>query len=98
MTSIRIARLAFLLVLGPIPPTSAQSITDQEAYEIAKDAYIYAYPLVLQDLTSQQVTNVAEPKFPNAPLNQFSHAQAFPPADMKIVVRPNADTSTRPQT
>jgi hypothetical protein len=96
MTSIRIAALAFLLVLGPIPPTSAESITEQEAYEIAKDACIYAYPLVLQDLTNQQVTNVAEPKFPNAPLNQFSHAQTFPPADMKIVVRPNADTLYSP--
>jgi hypothetical protein len=37
------------------------SLSEQDAYEIAREAYIYAYPLVLQDITRQKATNVAEP-------------------------------------
>jgi hypothetical protein len=29
---------------------SAQNVSKQEAYEIAKDAYVYAYPLMLTDV------------------------------------------------
>ena len=77
---------------------SAQNISDQEAREIVKDAYVYAYPLVLTYLTAVQTTNYAEPTgIPTeAPLNQFSHAREFPPADFKSVVRPNADTLYSP--
>jgi len=82
--------LAFTL----ISPASAQQITEQQAYEIAKDAYVYAYPLVLEYVTKIQGTNYAEPTgIPaQSPFNQFGHARAFPPADFKAVVRPNADT------
>ena len=82
--------LAFTL----ISPASAQPITEQQAYEIAKDAYVYAYPLVLEYVTKIQGTNYVEPTgIPaQSPFNQFGHARAFPPADFKIVVRPNADT------
>src|SRR5215470_10899058 len=77
---------------------SAQNVSDQEAREIVKDAYVYAYPLVLTYLTAVQTTNYAEPTgIPTeAPLNQFSHAREFPPADFKSVVRPNADTLYSP--
>jgi hypothetical protein len=73
---------------------SAQNASDQEAYGIARDAYIYAYPLVLMDVFMRQGTNYAEPTgiVTQAPYNQFSHARAFPPADFKAVVRPNVDT------
>jgi len=82
--------LAFIL----IAQASAQLISEQQAYEIAKDAYVYAYPLVLEYVTKIQGTNYAEPTgIPaQSPFNQFGHARAFPPADFKIVVRPNADT------
>jgi hypothetical protein len=69
-------------------------VSDQEAYEIAKDAYVYAYPLVLQDVTIRQLANFAEPTgiVGQGPFNRFSHAAAFPPADFKAVVRANVDT------
>ena len=51
--------LAFTLMLNS--PASAQGVSDQEAYEIAKDAYVYAYPLVLTHLTAKQTTNYAGP-------------------------------------
>jgi hypothetical protein len=83
-----------VLVLSLTAPASAQRISEQEAYEIAREAYIYAYPLVLMHVSFQQFTNYAEPTgiVTRAPYNQFSHAKAFPPADFKTVVRPNVDT------
>jgi hypothetical protein len=74
--------------------TPAAKLTEQEAYEIAKDAYVYAYPLVLNDATVRQLTNFAEPTgiVGQGPFNRFSHATTFPPADFKAVVRANVDT------
>jgi hypothetical protein len=76
------------------------AVTEQEAYEIAKDAYVYAYPLLLADVTLRQQTNFTEPtgKLCQAPLNQFSHATKFTPPDWKVVVRPNVDTLYSPAT
>jgi hypothetical protein len=73
---------------------SPKNISEQEMYEIAKDAYVYAYSLVLMHAFMQQGTNYAEPTglVTQAPYNQFSHAKEFPPANYKAVVRANVDT------
>ena len=86
--------LAFAQTFSSTVPASAQSISEQEAYEIAKEAHVYAYPLLLMDVFMRQGTNYAEPTgiVTQAPYNQFSHARAFPPADFKAVVRANVDT------
>lgn len=88
--------LAVTLMPGPVAP--AQTVSDQETYQIAKDAYVYSYPLVLTYLTAVQTTNYAEPTgIPTqAPVNQFSHAREFTPVDFKAVVRPNMDTLYSP--
>lgn len=72
-----------------------QMASPEEAQEIARDAYIYAYPLVLMELTRRQMTNYAtQPgNIPGVgPLNRFIHVREFPDPAMKIVIRPNADT------
>ncbi|HTZ53561.1 MAG TPA: DUF1254 domain-containing protein [Candidatus Acidoferrum sp.] len=66
--------------------------SNDEALEIARDAYIYAYPMVVMEVTRRVGTNVAEPTGINAPVNQFAHVRAFPDPSMTMVVRPNADT------
>ncbi|MDB4965241.1 MAG: hypothetical protein JWN44_930 [Myxococcales bacterium] len=67
--------------------------TSEDAYEIALEAYTYLYPLVLMEVTRKQMTNCERPdEEGHAPLNAFSHLRAFPSADNKLVVRPNADT------
>jgi hypothetical protein len=73
---------------------TSQRLSEQEAYEIARDAYVYAYPLLLMDLSVKQATNFAAPTgmVTQAPFNQFSHARAFPPADRKTAVRADVDT------
>jgi hypothetical protein len=66
--------------------------TEQRIFEISVQAYIYAYPMVMMELTRQIGTNVLAPAGPLAPMNQFAHLQAFPDHTFREVVRPNADT------
>lgn len=76
-----------------VPAASAQqAVSADEAREIARDTFIYAYPLVLSEVTFRVGKNVVEPTETSAPINQFGHARAFPDPNFTIVVRPNADT------
>jgi hypothetical protein len=100
----KIALAAVALICTTALPASIRaqisSVSEGEAYEIAKDGYVYAYPLLLSDLSLRQQTNFVEPtgRLAQAPLNQFSHAREFTPADWKVVVRPNVDTLYSPAT
>lgn len=95
-----IPTVAAALLLGaapaqpqPTPAASAAALTEEEAVRIATDAYIYAYPLVLMDVTRRQMTNHAEPRpIGVGPANRFNHAQAFAAEGFTEVVRPNVDT------
>lgn len=70
------------------------NLTEAEASEIAMEAYIYAYPLVLMEVTRRTMTNVAKPDTitGKAPMNLFGHKSTFPDASFTDVVRANADT------
>ena len=71
--------LAFAGILcanQPAPP---------EIRAIAEEAYVFAYPLVVMDLTRQDALQAA-------PTNFFLHAPAFPDDHFRGVIRPNADT------
>src|SRR5215475_7950667 len=76
----------------------AQGASDQKAYEIARDAYLYAYPIVTMDVSMRQSTNVPNANtIPlRAPINQFAHARAYPRAEDRDVVRYNFDTLYSP--
>ncbi|MBC7997078.1 MAG: DUF1254 domain-containing protein [Leptolyngbya sp.] len=68
-------------------------VTEQEAYDIATDAYAYFYPMVTMEVTRRQCTNHGIGAVPGfGPANLFSHMRAYPDADFKTVVRPNFDT------
>ncbi len=67
-------------------------IDQQDAHAIGLTAYLYFYPLVSMELTRRQLTNVARPEGMHGPMNGFVSLAAFPPAEMKAVVRPNFDT------
>jgi hypothetical protein len=61
--------------------------------ELATNAYIYAYPLIMMEITRRVSTNFADAsQFGKAPMNQFGSVPAFPDATFTDVVRPNADT------
>ena len=55
-------------------------------------AYLYFCPLVTMDVTRKQLTNVNKAEGMQTPMNSFANLSTFPPADMKVVVRPNFDT------
>jgi len=69
------------------------SLTEDEARSIAVDAYVYFYSLVTMDVTRKQMTNLPPgEKMGFGPMNMFVNVPAYPPADMKAVVRTNFDT------
>lgn len=71
----------------------AQSLSVAEQREIAREAYVFLYPLVTMDVTRLVALN-SDPTVTGigAPPNTFNHIRTFPPADMRQVVRPNFDT------
>jgi hypothetical protein len=84
--------LGFLLALT-ITPSSAATLSEEEARALGVDAYLYFYPLVTMDVTRRQLTNQEPgPGSLGGPANRFANIPAFPSADMKAVVRPNFDT------
>ena len=94
-----IARLALPAFLGaalsggaPATAPAAEMISQQDAHAIGVAAYLYFYSPVTMDLTRKQLTNVAKTEGIHTPMNSFANLPAFPPADMKVVVRPNFDT------
>ena len=74
--------------------TTQSKLKPDEIYAIAREAYLYAYPIVSMDVTMRQATNVPDVGTVNmrAPANQFAHARAYPKAEEKDVVRFNFDT------
>ena len=71
--------------------TASDNASDRD-HEIDVQAYIYAYPMMLMEMTRRVSTNVEAPTGSFAPMNQFAHLRAFPDPSFKEVVRPNADT------
>src|ERR1019366_6613674 len=73
--------------------SASSSITEEAARAIGVDAYLYFYPLISVDITRKQSTNMeAGKESGKGPMNMFVNAPAFPPADLKVVVRINFDT------
>jgi hypothetical protein len=93
-------RLASALVLAllsgpaiePVVAAETPNISANEAHAIGVDAYLYFYPLITMDLTRRQMTSLSPGGGIGGPMNSFSNMQTFPPAEMRIVVRPNFDT------
>jgi hypothetical protein len=79
----------------PPPPPKAQATApapapppvpspQQELQRLAGEVYVFAYPLVLMDVTRQVATA-------KTPLNTLAHRRTFPDASSKDAPRPNAD-------
>ena len=56
-----------------------------ELQGLAREVYVYAYPLVLMDVTREVMTA-------KTPANTFQHKRTFPDPSFTDVVSPNADT------
>jgi len=90
----RVATLGAALAAAIALPANAETaLTRDEAHAIGVNAYLYFYPLLTMDITRQQSTNIEPGKeFGRGPMNMFVNVPEFPPADYKVVVRPNFDT------
>lgn len=86
------AACASSIILSRPAIAARLTVSHEEAREIARDAYIYAYPLVLMQITRRVACNVPKPIGLRAPINQLAHGREFPDASFTDVVRPNADT------
>jgi hypothetical protein len=79
--------------VGAASAQAAEPISVEEAHAIGVDAYLYFYPLITMELTRKQSTNVEPGKqLGKGPMNTIANVPEFPPADFKLVVRPNFDT------
>ena len=69
------------------PPASGagSAFEAQGLRQLAQEVYVYAYPLVLMDVSKQVLSA-------RTPVNQFRHSPVFPDANFTGVVSPNADT------
>lgn len=61
------------------------SAAQAEFRQLATEAFVYAYPLVLMDATRQVMAA-------RGPANMFNHMRAYPDHTFTDVVSPNADT------
>src|SRR5262245_45653698 len=93
-----LAAASVLVNMVPVRVAQAQTVSERETYEIAREAYIYAYPIITMDVSMRQSTNVPNANtIPlRAPVNQFAHARTYPRAENKDVVRYNFDTLYSP--
>ena len=73
-------------------PNAMDSITPDEVTAIAKEAYIYAFPMMENYRTMYvQAIDRSAPGY-SAPFNEFAHKTELLGPDFKDVVRPNNDT------
>jgi hypothetical protein len=90
-SAVAVCASAFSFAIASAAP-QVPTLADAEVKDIAAEAYVYAYPLVLMEVTKRVMTNVARPNERAAPVNQFHHMRSIPNASFTDVVRPNADT------
>ncbi len=85
--------LAAVIAVQPVVAEQAAKVSEEEAFAIGVDAYVYFYPLITMDVTRKQLTNVEPGKASiGGPMNMFNNIATFPTADMRVIVRPNFDT------
>lgn len=87
--------LAVAMTISLAGPPAAHAQTPVEGPDtatLARDAYLYLYPIVTMDVTRRQLINLPESAGIGAPMNTLVNIPEFPTADMKSVVRPNFDT------
>lgn len=77
-------------------PTTTGAPTPAVARQIAAAAYVYGYPLVIMDVTKDQLTATPAPIVTTgilaAPINQFVKSNILPTASATGATRPNVDT------
>ncbi|MNX06963.1 hypothetical protein D3C86_366370 [compost metagenome] len=78
------------------PTKNNETLSDKEIIQTAKEAYEFAYPMILFNSTQRAMTNtetvVTNSGSMRAPVNQLVSASHFPDAKDHTVIRMNVDT------
>ncbi len=79
----------FCICIAGIGATAVRSaeLSPGEARELAVETYVYAYPMILTELTRRLAMSA-----PAGAMNRINHRREFPNPASTSVVRPNADT------
>jgi hypothetical protein len=83
---------AVMLAAAPAMAQQPAKLSEDEAFALGTEAYIYGYPLVTMELTRRVSTNVAAPDGSKAPMGQFAKLRTYPAVSDHTVTAPNADT------
>lgn len=59
--------------MRPTTPSNLSCVPDEEIFQIASEAYVFGYPLVLMDITRRVMSNFSRACKEGAPMNQFLH-------------------------
>lgn len=76
----------------PITPATPADVPPAEAQEIAMDAYVYGYPLIMAETSRRVISNVREPVDMRAPMGQIAMMRMFLDASNCDVMVPNDST------
>ncbi|MFV9645799.1 MAG: DUF1254 domain-containing protein, partial [Desulfobacterales bacterium] len=81
-----------ILIIGLLLSSCTQKLTPEEAKEIAKEAYVYGFPMVVNYKTMYNYTlNEKSVEYKGAFNEKSCEARVYTPED-KAVVTPNSDT------
>lgn len=92
MNLVRLAAVLLTLLVAPDHAAQASDVTPAEARSIAKEAYVYGFPLVdSYRIQHAYFVDAANPEYKGAWNHVHSMARVYTPAD-KAVQTPNSDT------
>lgn len=84
--------LAVVAVIVCLTAIAILRLTVSPVARIAREAYIYGYPLITFDMVRQQETNTELPTDERAPMGQVIKMRHYPPVESHAAAAPNADT------
>ena len=91
--SLSLVIFASLVLLGSPPASSAKPLSDEEAQQIAKEAYIYGYPMVDHyKVMFVYYLYSNNPEYKGSLNAVYNTARVYTPDD-KTVQTPNSDTT-----
>ncbi len=92
VTCMKVILLVALSWPGVQAKAATQVLREGEAARLMEEAVVFAYPLILMNLTKDVMTAVSTPDGQRAPINQFAHVRQFTDPSMTDVLSPNVDT------
>ena len=92
LTAIKGILLVTLSLSGAQAKAASRVFAEDDVARLMEEAVVFAYPLILMNLTKDVMTAVSTAEGQRAPINQFAHVRQFTDPSMTDVLSPNVDT------